>query len=154
MDGTLADPFADGAGSEDEDRRLVAAAVAGNRKALETLITKHQPWVYNIAFRMVLTPEDAEDVTQEILIKVITKLSSFNPRKAAFRTWLYRVLANHVINMKKRGCETGVTSFESYYSAIRKVPDEAPGASPETQAVVSDIMIGCVQGALLCLDAR
>ncbi len=154
MDGTLTDPFADGAGSDVEDHRLIAAAVAGDRKALGVLVTRHQPWIYNIAFRMVLTPEDAEDVTQEILIKMITKLSSFNPSKAAFRTWLYRVVANHVINMKKRGYETGVTSFENYYSAIQNVPDEHPDASPETQGVVSDIMIGCVLGALLCLDRR
>jgi len=40
-------------------------------------------------------------VTQEVLIKVITKLSTFKG-KSKFRTWLYRIVSNHVLNMKRR----------------------------------------------------
>jgi RNA polymerase sigma factor (sigma-70 family) len=45
-------------------------------------------------------PQDAEDATQEILIKVLTRLSSFEGR-SSFRTWLYRIVVNHVLNMKR-----------------------------------------------------
>ena len=85
---------------------------------------------------------------------MITNLSTFDSSKAAFRTWLYRIVANHVINMKKAGNELYVTRFDDYYSAINSVPDENPDSSPEMQAVISDIMVGCVQGALLCLDRK
>jgi RNA polymerase sigma factor (sigma-70 family) len=49
---------------------------------------------------MTLSPFDAEDVTQEVLIKVITKLSQFKG-KSNFRTWLYRITFNHFLKMKK-----------------------------------------------------
>jgi len=147
-------PFAENLGLEETDHELITKALTGDRTALETLCVRHQHWVYNIAFRMILVPEDAEDVTQEILIKMITKLSTFDSSKAAFRTWLYRIVANHVINMKKAGNELYVTRFDDYYSAINSVPDENPDSSPEMQAVISDIMVGCVQGALLCLDRK
>lgn len=148
------DPFADRPDEEATDNRLITEALAGDRSALIALVNRHQPWIYNIAFRMVLTPQDAEDVTQEILIKLITKLSTFDPAKAKFRTWLYRVVANHVLNMAMRGGEAAVSSFDAYYGAVHGVPDEDPDGSPETQAVIAEIMTSCVQGVLLCLDRK
>jgi DNA-directed RNA polymerase specialized sigma24 family protein len=59
---------------------------------------------------MVFRPHDAEEVTQEVLVKVITKLSTFKG-KSTFRTWLYRIAANHVLNMKRRWAETRTTTF-------------------------------------------
>ena len=110
---TRYNPFVETSGPEATDHEIIAKAVAGDRAALEALVVRHQPWIYNIAFRMVLVPEDSEDVTQEILVKMITKLSTFDSSKAAFRTWLYRIVANHVINMKKVGSEPHVTSFDN-----------------------------------------
>jgi RNA polymerase sigma factor (sigma-70 family) len=57
---------------------------------------------------MLYRPEDAEDVTQEILIKVIAKLSKFAGR-SSFRTWLYRIVVNHILNLKRREREDRVT---------------------------------------------
>jgi RNA polymerase sigma factor (sigma-70 family) len=104
------------------DDELTARAMSGNRQALEELVVRYQPWIYNIAFRMVLVREDAEDITQEIVIKMLTKLSTYDPGKASFRTWLYRIVANHVINMKTRGYEKAALSFEAYHSAYRRCP--------------------------------
>ncbi len=87
-----------------DDGELVAQIRAGSREALESLIKRHQSWIYNIVQRMVYVPEDAEDITQEILIKVITKLSTFESR-SSFRTWLYRIVVNHVLNMKRSRAE-------------------------------------------------
>jgi DNA-directed RNA polymerase specialized sigma24 family protein len=79
----MRNPFTDAPDAESEDRELVRRAQGGNREALEQLITRHQGWIYNIALRMVYLPEDAEDATQEILIKVITKLSTFEAEAAS-----------------------------------------------------------------------
>jgi RNA polymerase sigma factor (sigma-70 family) len=147
-------PFAPDEKSEATDRQLVADALAGSQNALESLIRRHQPWIYNLAFRMVMVREDAEDVTQEVLTKMITKLAGYDPDKGAFRTWLYRVATNHVINMKTRGYEAAVKGIDSYYSFVTQVPDQEPDASPETELVVADLAIGCVMGTLLCLDRR
>jgi RNA polymerase sigma factor (sigma-70 family) len=135
-----------------DDARLVSDAVAGDRGALETLVQRHQPWIYNLAFRMVMVHDDAEDVTQEVLIKVITKLASYDSTRGAFRTWLYRIVANHVITMQSRGYESAITDADAYYSFVTQVPDEEADDSPETQLVIHDLSIGCVMGILLCLN--
>jgi RNA polymerase sigma factor (sigma-70 family) len=79
----------------------VTRSLHGDRGALEALVLRHQSWIYNIAFSMMNDIHDAEDATQEVLIKVITKLSTYDPRKASFRTWLYRIVVNHIINMRE-----------------------------------------------------
>ncbi len=83
----MVNPLSDQAETDAEDRELVSRAQAGSRDALERLITRHQAWIYNIVLRMLYWPNDAEDVTQEILIKLTTKLSTFEGR-SSFRTWL------------------------------------------------------------------
>ena len=60
--------------TESLDRELVQKALDGDRQALEQLIQLHQPFIYNVAWKMVHDPNDALDLTQEVLIKVITKL--------------------------------------------------------------------------------
>lgn len=150
--GQFGNPFGlDGTGDA-TDQELVSAAVGGDQGALEALIERHQPWIYNIAFRMVMVPEDAEDVTQEVLIKILTKLGSYDSEKGAFRTWTYRIVTNHVLNMKARGYEDAITGFDTYYSFVEQVPDREPEDTPETSLITEDLKIGCVMGTLLCLD--
>jgi DNA-directed RNA polymerase specialized sigma24 family protein len=70
---------------ERQGRALVEQSKGGNRDALEALVRRHQAFVFNLAVRMLYHPQDAEDATQEILIKVITKLFTFEGR-SRFRT--------------------------------------------------------------------
>ena len=88
---SMNNPLADNAPTDHEDQALVMRTRSGDREALEHLIERHQGWIYNIAVRMLYHPQDAEDATQEILVKVLTRLSSFEGR-SSFRTWLYRVV--------------------------------------------------------------
>ena len=101
----MVNPFAEVVEEEVDDAHLVEQAKKGSRAALEKLVLRHQAWIYNIAVRMVFHPQDAEEVTQEVLVKVITKLSTFNG-DSKFRSWLYRIAANHVLNMKRRSAES------------------------------------------------
>src|SRR5258708_35897699 len=96
----MQNPFAERAASDPEDRELVRQAQGGNREALEQLITRHQAWIFNIVLRMVYLPQDAEDATRKILVKLITKLSTC-VGISSFRTWLNRIVGNHVCNMKR-----------------------------------------------------
>ena len=80
------------------DLRLIDEALKGSSKSLEQLIKRHQHYIYNVALKMVLSPFDAEDITQEVLIKVVTKLSQFEG-KSDFRTWLYRITFNHFLKI-------------------------------------------------------
>lgn len=138
-----------------EDTDLVAKAQAGSREALESLIKKHQAWIYNIALRMVYLPQDAEDITQEILIKLITRLSSFEGR-SAFRTWLYRIVVHHVLNMKRTRAEEVEWTFEKYGRSLDSAPDEdLPDSNTvpvDVSLLVEEAKIGCTTGMLLCLS--
>ncbi len=151
----IINPFAEKYLTDSSDEILVDRAVQGSRKALEELIYRHQAWIYNIALRMVWNPQDAKDVTQEILIKVITKLSTFKKR-SSFRTWVYRITANHVINMKTRKYEKFYRSFSQYGRSIddtadMEIPDRA-SLPVDVSLVVEETKIGCMFGMLLCLD--
>src|ERR1700756_2426527 len=154
---TFINPLTDSAPSEQEDENRVLRARAGDRKALEDLIERHQAWIYNIALRMLFHPQDAEDATQEILIKVVTRLASFEGR-SSFRTWLYRVVANHLLNVKRGREELKVTTFSAYGDALDNTPDieldlpDPNAASPDTNLLVTEVMLSCTSGMLLCLD--
>lgn len=148
-------PFDDDAPTDATDLELVGRVREGSREALEALVTRHQAWIYNIALRMVYFPEDAEDATQEVLIKVLTKLSTFQA-KSSFRTWLYRITVNHVLNMKRGRMENFGWTFQRYGEGLNGAPDEElpdPRAVPvDVQLLVDEARIGCSSGLLLCLD--
>ena len=78
-------PLADVPSGDADDQDLIRHIREGSRDALELLITRHQAWIYNIVLRMVYNPYDAEDATQEILIKLLTTLSSFEGRSRFLR---------------------------------------------------------------------
>lgn len=140
---------------ESTDQVLIEQATHGSREALEKLILRHQAWIYNIAVRMVFHTQDAEEVTQEVLVKVITRLSTFKG-DSQFRTWLYRIVANHVLNMKRRRGESDAQTFPGYADAINKTPDldlPDPKSMPvDVPLLVEEAKISCTTGMLLCLD--
>ena len=149
-------PFAE-ITADTDDGELVRQAKDGSRRALEKLILRHQAWIYNIALRMVFQPQDAEEVTQEVLIKAVTRLGSFKG-ESRFRTWLYRITANHVLNMKRRGGEALPHTFSSYATAINETPDldlPDPKTVPvDVPLLVEEAKVSCTTGMLLCLDRR
>ena len=148
-------PFAETTDRDSDEPGLVAAAQSGSRDALELVITRHQPWIYNIVLRMVYLPQDAEDATQEILIKVTTKLSTFAGR-SSFRTWLYRIVVNHVLNMKRTRADEAEWTFTRYGEGLDATEDwdlPDPNSVPvDVQLLVDEARIGCTSGMLLCLD--
>src|SRR5579885_574334 len=152
---TCPNPLADFALTDAEDLDLVRLVQSGNKEALEVLISRHQRWIYNIALRMVCLPQDAEDATQEILIKVLTKLSTFRGQ-SQFRTWLYRLAVNHLLNMKRGRAEAREWTFDKYGSELDHTPDvdlPAPDSQrPDALLLVEEAKISCTTAMLLCLD--
>jgi len=150
-------PFAEVAEREDADAVLVEKVRDGDREALERLVLRHQAWIYNIAVRMVFQPQDAEEVTQEVLVKVITRLGTFRG-ESRFRTWLYRIVANHVLNMRRRDSEAVASTFDAYGAAIESTPDldlPDPKSVPvDVPLLVEEAKVSCTMGMLLCLDRK
>ncbi|MCP4870350.1 MAG: RNA polymerase sigma factor [Proteobacteria bacterium] len=145
---TATSPFVD-----QEDRTVVEAAQQGDRGALTELIERHRPWIYNIALRMLGDPETAEDATQDIFIKLLVRIGSFEGR-SAFRTWLYRVAFHHLLNLKRTRFEIAVGDFDHYEAGLRGTPnldlDDIP--VPERVLLVEEAKIVCMTGMLLCLN--
>jgi len=147
-------PFIEDSG-EVTDEQLVAQGQGGDRQALERLVLRHQPWIYNLVVRMVWSTDDAQDLTQDILIKMLTGLSGFRGG-SRFRTWLYRVAVNHVFTFKKQRADEPVVSYEEFTRDLDQTPDmDLPDPSdPATQLLIEEAKILCTMAMLLCLDGR
>jgi RNA polymerase sigma factor (sigma-70 family) len=139
---------------ESDIEKLVELAVVGEKKALENLVECIQDRIYNLALRMLARPVDAEDAAQEILIKVITHLSSFR-KESAFMTWVYRISANHLLTTRKRRAELWEINFEQCQEQIDKGFADAwdPSVSEaEQKLIVEELRLNCLQALLQCLD--
>lgn len=83
------------------DRACVEAARAGDNKAYEELMQRYRKSVYYLVLKMVRTPEDAEDLTQESFAKAFSSLDSYDDH-FAFTTWLFRIATNTSIDFIRR----------------------------------------------------
>ena len=135
------------------DAGLVKLAVAGDKKALQTIILRHQVFIYNLALKMTKSVEDAEDLTQEALIKAITALAKFEG-KSSFRTWLYRITINHFLNTRKSKPEIRIFDFETYFNSIDDIAESELNEVEEKELAdtVEELRISCTAGMLLCLS--
>ena len=111
----------------EEPSVLIGQATAGDKAALETVLASIQDLVFNLSLRMLGTFHDAEDASQNILLKVMTHLSSFKG-ESAFTTWVFRIAVNHLKDYKKHMFAQFPLSFEFYGDDIRNgkaqdVPD-------------------------------
>ncbi|OLQ94533.1 hypothetical protein BIY21_08595 [Vibrio ponticus] len=132
--------------------RYVKEAKNGNLAALDQLVKHIKDNIYGLAFRMLGHPEDAEDQTHEILIKVITHLSSFR-EESAFTTWVYRIACNHLIS--KQSKVKSELTFESFGELIANMTEQAPtleASDPERSALLEETRLSCLQAMLSCLD--
>ena len=150
-------PFIEDRHRDREDEELVMRARSGDRRALESLVHRHQGYIYNIAIRMLYHPHDADDAAQEIIIKALTRLSSFELR-SSFRTWIYRIAFNHLLNMKRGRVESPSLDFDIYAEELAKIPDldlsEQNEGAPEANLIVAESKLSCTMGMLLCLDRK
>ena len=83
------------------DKALVQRAGLGDRDAFAELLDRHYPLIYRTAFKWCGHQSDAEDIAQEVALKLVGILDKFDGR-AAFTTWLYRVTLNAVRDMQRR----------------------------------------------------
>lgn len=76
------------------DLDLVERHRVGDRAAFEEVYQRHAKLVFNLSYRMSGNPVDAEDLSQEIFVRIFRHLKRFNG-KSALKTWIYRVAINH-----------------------------------------------------------
>lgn len=137
-----------------EMQALVDQALAGDKNALESLAAGVQDMVFSLSLRMLGTFADAEDATQDILLKMITHLSSFRG-DSAFTTWVFRIAVNHLKNYQKHRFAHCPLSFEYYgddieNGNIRDVPDLTQNV--DRNLLAEELKLSCTNVMLQCLD--
>ena len=140
--------------TNEELQAFVDGAIAGDKSALEMLIAGVQDIVFNLSLRMLGTFADAEDATQDILLKMITHLSSFRG-DSSFTTWIFRIAVNHLKNYKKHMFAHYPLSFEYYgndieNAKIEDVPDLTQNV--EKDILAEELKMSCTNVMLQCLD--
>ncbi|MCH7679422.1 sigma-70 family RNA polymerase sigma factor, partial [candidate division KSB1 bacterium] len=84
-----------------DEKALIKEAQRGNILAFESLVKNYDRHVLQLAYNMVNNAQDAEDIYQEVLVRVYKNLHRFE-FKSEFSTWLYRVVVNYCINFNKK----------------------------------------------------
>ncbi len=129
-----------------------ARAVAGDRDALNTVAEALRDPIYGLCLRMLGSVPDAADATQEILIRIVTRLSSFRG-DSRLTTWAYRIAVNYIADLRRRPQES--ITFERVEALLAQPANEIDAkalqnASPEL--LTEETFLGCTLGLLRCLD--
>ena len=106
------------------DIDLIDLAVNGNENAFERLIQRHYEGVYHFSFKWCRVKEDAEEITQEVFIKLTRKLKSFK-QESSFKTWLFRIVINTAKDYYRKNSTRKL--YENAYK--NEIPGNNPGNS-------------------------
>lgn len=132
----------------------VRRAQAGERAALETVVRSVQKGIHTLTLRFLWHPQDAEDATQEILVRVITHIANFRG-DSAFRTWVYRIACNALLTLRKQRMERQALSVDAFHDdLLQGLSDDMLSAPPaaDRALLLEEVKIGCTLAMLLCLD--
>ncbi|WP_162342888.1 RNA polymerase sigma factor [Cyclobacterium salsum] len=145
-------PFQRSYQTDQTDKELIQQILDGKKTALTILIERHQPFIYNLAWKLTGNSSDAEDLTQETLIKIISNLSTFK-QESSFTTWAYRIAKNHFLNDQKKAPNIFANSFEELGTRLDAAPntDLSESEKKEQQEAIREVRLQCLSGMLLCL---
>ena len=130
---------------------LARKAIDGDREALDALVRALQSDVYGLALRMLWNREDAEDATQEILVRIVTHLSQFR-FQSRLKTWAYRLAVNYILDVKKSAIERLHLSFEQFAEDLEGGLEPASADDAEHSLLIEEVRVGCSLAMLQCLD--
>ena len=83
--------------SKTDDTQLIERCRSGDRQAFEALLVEYEKPVFNAAYRMLNSRDDAQDITQTVFLKVFENIDQFDPSRRFF-SWIYRITLNESIN--------------------------------------------------------
>lgn len=86
----------------DDTAELLARSAHGDRRAFDEIVTRYGPVALRLAARMAPDRQSAEDIAQEAMVRVWRRASEFDARRARFTTWLYRIVVNLCIDLRRR----------------------------------------------------
>jgi len=116
----------------EQEQELLDRCLAGEDSAWEALLKAYTRKIYNLCYRFTGRVEEAEDVTQEVFIKVFQTLKSYHAAQGSFGTWLNRVARNHLVDHYRRARKDRVTSsLEEELAEVEQTP--SPHIQPTGQ---------------------
>lgn len=130
----------------DDDGELLRRCRTGDEGAWRELVQKHTRRVFSIAYRFAGRVDEAEDLTQEVFVKVYQGLSRYEPAAGAFATWLSAIARNHAIDHYRRLREERRVTEDS--ERLHALPDRA---EPQDRALEREERAQLVRRALRAL---
>jgi len=111
--------------------------------------------IYRLALRFLGHPEDAKDASQEVLVRLITNLGSFEGR-SQFMTWAYTVAVRQLMRARKRQVEASVKDAETFAAFLDQglADRDFTAEEAEYRLLCAEVRISCTYGMLLCLSRR
>ena len=123
------------------DNLLIEQCLKGQQSSFSELIDKYKNLVFNLAYRMTYNLQDAEDISQEVFIRVYKSLSNFNPRYK-FSTWLYQMTLNLCRDRFRKGKISSVSLDAPFNKDDQK---DLSLIIPDNQNNPEDIIMGVEQ---------
>jgi RNA polymerase sigma-70 factor, ECF subfamily len=112
-----------------DDRELVRRCLAGDDRSWEQLVNLYMRRIYNLCYRFTGNIAEAEDLTQEVFVKVFRTLNTFDPGQGQFATWLNRITRNHLVDhYRRRSRDRTTSSLDDEEAALE--PRAGPASDP------------------------
>jgi RNA polymerase sigma-70 factor, ECF subfamily len=119
------------------DSDLIFRAAGGDAAAFQSLVERHRSMVYRVAYQFAGNHHDAEDIAQEVFIKVYRSLDRFR-QDAQLSSWMYRIVMNACIDHRRRHSPAAAAPFgEEAEQMMLNTPEETPG--PEERAYAGEL---------------
>ncbi len=110
----------------------MARAAAGDAAAFHALVERHRGMVYRLAYQFAGNHHDAEDIAQDVFLKVYRGLDRFR-HDAQLTSWLYRIVMNACIDHRRRHTPAGWAPFtDETATRMLNTPEESPGPERQT----------------------
>ena len=123
--------------SETDDTTLIERCRSGDRQAFEALLVKYEKPVFNAAYRMLNSRDDASDITQTVFLKVFENFDQFDPTRRFF-SWIYRITLNESINWLSKTNRLEPLAFEA--ADKRKGPEQEVDSAQVSRDVQAALM--------------
>jgi RNA polymerase sigma factor (sigma-70 family) len=145
---------------QEPSSETIQDAMSGKLSSVDSIIGMIQAGIFNLAVRMLGNRDDAADATQEILLKVITHLSSFRSN-SAFTTWVFRIARNHLLTAATRSRESPEISLEGLHESLemgmafndrQAQPYGGRALQPDEKLEAKQIALACTQKMLMSID--
>jgi len=133
------------------DAALVTLATAGDGQAVAEIVRALQKPIHAIAFPMLLGRDDAEDATQEALVRIVTRLAQFRG-ESTFSTWAYRIAVRRILDFREQRASAARFTTDRFAAELADGLDVHAAERVEDAILHQQLKLVCGRAMLHCLD--